>query len=195
MTAANAQMDVDELAQRSGGTTGNDAISDPQARWYVVYTRPRDEVRARENLRAQGFHAWLPMLSQRRRRSSGYQDVIAPMFPRYCFLFANAQQQSLGVIRSTRGCSDLVRFNGSPAIVPHNVVDELQHRGSEDGVLTSHDCEWREGQELEITEGPFAGLKAIFQARSSRERADVLIQWLGAWQRATVPPSQLVQVS
>lgn len=153
--------------------------------WYAVWTKPREEARAAEHLRRQGFAVWLPWLAQSRRKDGHYQQHRSPLFPRYCFVYADAHSQSLARVRSSRGCCDVVRVANQPAVVPLPVIDELRKRCDAADVL-HHDQAWKPGQALEIADGPFAGIKAIYEAATSGERVQVLLHWLGAWQRATV---------
>ena len=90
-----------------------------QANWFTVYTKPRQERIALENLERQGFRCFLPMAVNPYQRRSARGQRIEPLFPRYLFLNAVADQQSLGPVRSTRGVATLVRAPGglSPSSV------------------------------------------------------------------------------
>lgn len=71
-------------------------------------------------------------------------------------------------------------------MVPDAVVRDLKQRQSDDGTVRLEPV-CHPGQALEVREGPFEGLQAIFQATSSRERVRVLLHCLGQWQRTTIP--------
>lgn len=159
--------------------------------WYAVWTKPREEARAAENLARQGFHAWLPWVEEPKRKHGHYQPHRAPLFPRYCFVFTDAAQQSLAKVRSSRGCCDVVRVASRPAVVPQAVIDQLRARCDGQGVL-HHDTPWQPGQTLEFADGPFAGLKAIFEAATSGDRVRVLLNCLGAWQSTVVSRDSLL---
>jgi len=58
---------------------------------------------AREHLERQGFRCFLPLAVNPYQRRSARTTRIEPLFPRYLFLHAAADQQSLGPVRSTRG--------------------------------------------------------------------------------------------
>lgn len=153
--------------------------------WYIVWTKPREERRASEHLHNQGFEVFLPFTWGRRRRAGHHAAAVVPLFPRYLFLRADANIQSLAAVRSSRGCCDVVRLGGSPAVVPDAVVNGLMQRQGDDGTVCAEPA-WQPGQALEVREGPFEGLQAIFQAASSRERVQVLLHCLGQWQRTTI---------
>jgi transcription antitermination factor NusG len=69
--------------------------------WFAVYTKPRQEQIALENLERQDFRCFLPMAINPYQRRSERKLRIEPLFPRYLFLNAIADQQSLGPVRST----------------------------------------------------------------------------------------------
>ena len=62
-----------------------------QANWFAVYTKPRQEQVALENLERQGFRCFLPMAVNPYQRRSQRMPRIEPLFPRYLFLKAIAE--------------------------------------------------------------------------------------------------------
>lgn len=154
--------------------------------WYAVHTKPRQEVRASVQLANQGFEVFAPRLRERRRRQSRLEWVVGPLFPRYVFIRADAQQQSLASVRSTLGCSDLVRCGFAPIVVPNAVIDALQARQN-DGViaLPEPQRDWAAGTALDVIGGPFEGMRVLFQQRSGAGRVRVLLELMGQ-QRSTV---------
>ena len=62
------------------------------------------------------------------QRRSDKKLRIEPLFPRYLFLNAIADQQSLGPVRSTRGVSTLVRFGLELARLPETVMNAINNR-------------------------------------------------------------------
>ncbi|MBR9814579.1 transcriptional activator RfaH [bacterium] len=160
-------------------------------RWLTVWTKPRQESRAETNLLRQGFDVFCPMLKERRRRGDGLRWVTSPLFPRYLFVEVDPFVQSIAPIRSSFGCVDVVRIGGEPAAVPDAVIGGLRRHA---GPL-ERDNAWACGQELEVAGGPLRGMKAIFEARSSRDRVDVLLVMLGQWRNTTLFESDLVALA
>jgi len=159
--------------------------------WYAVHTKPRQEELALEQLRRQGYEGYLPRLRERRRIRRRWQEVVAPLFPRYLFVRLREGVDDFGPIRSTIGVSDLVRFGGRPRPVPEGLVEELRAR--EDPAAGMHVLErrWRPGERLRVVEGPLAGLEAVFQAETAEERVIVLLRLLGRDTRVAVPRDAL----
>ena len=144
--------------------------------WYLVLTKPRLEETALLHLERQGYPCYLPRLSVEKVRRGKAQVVREPMFPRYLFvqLDASGQGQSWSPIRSTQGVSTLVRFGAEPAKVNDALVDLLRSREQERPLQTL----FQPGDAVVVTEGPFAGIEAIYQTADPQRRAMILLEIL-----------------
>ena len=158
-----------------------------QANWFAVYTRPRQELIALENLQRQGFDCFLPMAINPYQRRSQTKLRIEPLFPRYLFLNAAADQQSLGPVRSTRGVSTLVRFGVELAHVPETVIRAIRSRCDGDhGLVRLDPVQVQPGDKVRVFDGPLAGVSGLFQACSGEQRAQLLIEFMGRQTRVVV---------
>ena len=147
--------------------------------WYLIYTKPRQERIAVDNLERQGFHTYLPLLRQRRRRAGRYTDTVEPLFPRYLFIHLDDQTDNWAPIRSTLGVTGLVRFGGMPARVPDDLVDSVRDHADEKGVFELPPREFKPGDKVRIREGAMAGYEAVFSAPTSKERVILLLEIAG----------------
>ena len=144
--------------------------------WYLIYTKPQQERVALDNLQRQGYEAYLPLIRNRKRRHSRYVQVVEAMFPRYLFVHLSDETDNWAPIRSTIGVSNLVRFGMHAARVPGDLIELLEARADADGVHALHTREPRPGDRVHIVDGVLAGLDAIFEARTGRERVLVLLE-------------------
>lgn len=157
------------------------ASQDPGAqeaprRWYLVYTKPRGEEIARENLERQGFETYLPRLRQPRRRRGSRVIRVEAMFPRYLFVHLNVVSDNWAPIRSTVGVTSLVQFGGRPAVVPDPLVEMLRVHDGEDGIQVPDVGQLRSGERVRLVDGPFAGYEGVFEAPSGKARVAVLLE-------------------
>lgn len=150
-----------------------------QRRWYLVYTKPRQERVARTNLERQGYETYLPLMRKSLRRRGRRTTSIVPMFPRYLFIHLDQSTDNWGPIRSTLGVVSVVRFGHEPARAPDGLVSYLHTREDKEGVQTLPTQEIRPGTKVRIAEGVFMGYEGVYLARSSRERVVVLLQLCG----------------
>lgn len=148
-------------------------------RWHAVFCKPRQDERAEMHLRNQGFETFRPRTREKRTRNGQRRVIVESMFPRYLFVQLAAGGQDWGPIRSTRGAVGLVRHGHEVAVVPDAVIHELRQRCDEDGIVRLTGCiDYQPDEAVEIIDGPCAGYRALFQARTGAERVAVLLTLL-----------------
>ena len=148
-------------------------------KWYLVYSKPRQEGVAKVNLERQGYETYLPLLRAPRRRKGRVVSVVSPMFPRYLFIRLNSETDNWAPIRSTLGVVSIVRFGREPSEVPKKLIAALRAREDETGIHVLPPDEYKAGAPVRITQGGFAGYEGIFQSANSRQRVTVLLDFLG----------------
>jgi transcriptional antiterminator RfaH len=147
--------------------------------WYLVFSKPRQENRAQENLDRQGYRTYLPKMLNRRRRRGQWTQVIEPMFPRYLFINLDDLADNWLPIRSTFGVTCMVRFRDTIPIVPDALVEGLLARQTEHGYHLGRVAEPKVGERVRILDGAMAGLEGILAAHSGHERVQLLLNMLG----------------
>jgi len=148
--------------------------------WYVVFSKPRQEQQALQQLLNQEYAVYLPMLTEWKRKAGEWRSQVVPMFPRYMFVRPSRPQQGLGPVRSTLGVSNLVRFGLEMARVRPALISALHELEVASARLRAQPpgADLAVGLPVEILEGPFAGLRGVVQA-SARDRVVVLLDVLG----------------
>lgn len=151
-------------------------ITSPTTAWYLVHTKPRQEEIALANLERQGYECYLPQMRIERVRRRKAEVATEPMFPRYLFIRLDSSDQgkSWSPIRSTLGVSQLVHFGARAAKVDDTLVDLLHQR--ERSLPT--EAMFQSGDSVVITDGPFAGIEAIYQTADADRRAFILLEIL-----------------
>ena len=168
------------LRGRVSHKSGRICLNNKQPSWFAVYTKPRQEHIALENLERQDFHCFLPMAVNPYQRRSEKKLRIEPLFPRYLFLNVIPNQQSLGPVRSTRGVATMVRFGTRLARLPEAVINLISQRCNPDtGLIELDPIPVELGDKVRVFDGPFAGLQGIFQERKGENRALLLMKMLG----------------
>lgn len=157
-------------------------------RWYAVYTHPRGEAIAVENLVRQDFEVFFPRYMKRRSHARKIENVPAPLFPRYIFVAFDVETAGWRAVRSTRGVVDLVRSRDEPASVPESIIEEVRARQDENGfVQLVRNVKFGRGDRIRIEEGPFAQYEAIFETMRDNERVIALLSLLGRKVLVNVP--------
>jgi len=162
--------------------------------WYLIYTKPLKERLALENLERQGYTAYLPMLTLRKRKRGVYVQVTEPMFPRYLFVHLDKQNDNWSPIRSTRGVGGIVRFGMDPARVPDDFVQMLKDNVQREEEKASAEPLFDKGDKVRIVDGPFAGYEAVFDTQKASERAIVLLDIASNYTKMQIDSDNLEKV-
>lgn len=143
--------------------------------WYLIQTKPRQELIAEKNLKNQGYVCYLPVLKVEKIQTSLLEIVEVPLFSRYLFIWLESvfESKSWAPVRSTKGVSNLVKFGQEPAKVHDELIDLIKSRELTNNKVLPL---FTPGQILQIEEGPFAGLEAIYKGMSSEQRVIVLLE-------------------
>ena len=154
--------------------------------WFLVQTKPQQEARALENLQQQGVNAFCPQvlvekLSRGKRKIS--KEVL---FPNYLFVEIDQESVSALSINYTRGVNRIVSFGSTLSQVPEQLIAQLKERVEQcdHSMITELP---KKGDKLEVLDGPFRGLNAIFSQIDGDSRAIVLITILSQKVKAVMP--------
>jgi len=153
-----------------------DTQSNFKPQWFLIYTKPHQEERAKENLENQGNEVFLPMIaSEKTKQPQSFS--LKPMFPRYLFTKFIVENNKWTHIKSTRGVSHIVVFGGNLTKVPNSVIDYLKSKVDDNDVLKLQTTRktFQKGDELVIKQGVFQGKDATFLSMSGKERVRVLL--------------------
>jgi len=146
--------------------------------WYVVQTKPGNEDRVQNNLQRQEIENFLPRLETYEHRQGTMVHRIKPLFPNY--LFANFH---LGLhyykVKWTRGVNRILGNGSGPTPISGQVISTIKEKGGENNLIRLED-EWKEGDIIQVTSGPFKDLMGIFQKKmSSQGRVRILLSLIG----------------
>ncbi len=165
-------------------------------RWYAAYAKPRMELWARSNLWEREFEVYLPQYRKTRRHARRIDEVTVPLFPRYLFVHADLERQSLRSIATAPGVESVVTFGNRPAGIDDRIIAEIRGREDEHG-LVAMDCleeRFRRGQALRINAGALRDYTGLFEAQDDKHRVVLLLGLLGRQVRVRVPLEQVSQV-
>ena len=159
--------------------------------WYLVVTKPKSEFKAQENLSRQGYEIYLPLVQTSRRSNGKNVKRTEAFFPRYLFISLDKETDNWSPIRSTIGVAGMVRFGGMPAVVPENMITNLKNNENEFGLQSFEKKELKQGDKVEIIDGPFEGYQAVYQKMKSTERVSVLLDIVGKNTQVTLSVNEL----
>ena len=146
--------------------------------WYALHCKPRKEQVVYEQLLIRAIEVFFPRIPSRNagKRKPGMEAY----FPGYIFAHVDLDQISITSLQWLPGLIDIVNFGGIPAHVPDTLINTIRSKidriNYADGDIAER---IKPGDMVDISGGPFAGHKAIFDSRlSGGERARVLLTLL-----------------
>lgn len=162
-------------------------------RWYAIHTKPRQEGTAQAGLEREGLKTFYPKLRRKKMIRRKYQWTTASLFPNYIFAHFDFAQSGR-LVRYAQGVTNIVSFGGKPAIVDESIILTILAHCQGD-VVTVEPPQIKPGDQVQIQEGPFMGLRGIFERDlSGTERVVILLQSIGAGARVEISRSQLEKV-
>lgn len=155
---------------------------DDAPRWYACYTRSRHEKRVAGMLDERGLGSFLPLILRESKWKDRVKSVEFPIFPGY--VFARFTLRDVHDVLEIPGVSTIVRQYGSARPVPINDEDIANIRRLVASLTKSPQPAevvpfFAEGAEIEITGGPFAGIRGFVIERLNRRRVLVGIEAIG----------------
>lgn len=139
------------------------------------------------HLQNQGIACFYPKIQVEKIRSGKRTQKLEPLFPGYLFVKLEQTDPSWAKLRSTRGVLRVVSFANKPAAIADNVIQQV--KDSLDSVKKQGGLKF--GEAVQLGEGPFEGINAVFQAYDGEERAIVLINFMQKQQQVKVPVTAL----
>jgi len=162
--------------------------------WFVAQIKPNCLKIAERNLRQQQFAIFSPMRKIPRRRASGFQPTLEPLFPGYIFISFDPESAGCRAINGTYGVARLLSFHEyAPVRVPHTLIAAIRARCDGNDLFIEHDAIGA-GDAVHVVKGPFASLIGTVERLGPQERAWILLDVLGRQTRVHVDTANLLRV-
>ena len=126
-----------------------------EKKWFVVYTRPQQELKVASQLSRMGITNYCPTITLVKQYSDRKKKVSKPLLSSYVMVELEEKQRN-----KVFACSGIVRylfFLGKPAVVPGSDIELMQDHLNgvyNDIKVTTLSV----GDSHTITEGPFSGV-------------------------------------
>ncbi len=153
--------------------------------WFLVQCKPKQDLRAFENLQRQGYECLMPLHRVVQLKKGKLVAKEEPLFPGYVFIELDSVQDNWMPIRSTRGVSQIVRFNSTPLSVPSIVIKNIRLKDIHTTVKLIP------GDTVEINHIGCQGLDAVFMEMDGTERVILLLNLLHRESYISVPITKL----
>lgn len=159
--------------------------------WFALYTKPRHEFKAEEQLSKAGIFNYLPTIIKLKQWSDRKKKVSEPVLRGYIFIYAT-ESDRLEALEQTAVIRCICE-HGRPAVIPEwqieNLKKMLEYKADyfiQEGLVS--------GTRVEIKEGPFAGVIGVVSSVKEGKTLAVSIDLLNRSVIAYLPKESVVKV-
>lgn len=135
--------------------------------WHPLYTKPRQEFKAEQQIAAVGLEYYLPTVTRLKQWSDRKKKVTEPLFNGYIFVYGVEKDRLIALQQNAIVRS--LTFNGKPAYVQDWEIENLKKMLAENREVTIQNT-LKAGTKVRVTEGPFKDVEGIVSYTPNNER-------------------------
>lgn len=165
-----------------------------QRKWYVFYTKSRQEKKVKDLLEKQGFEVFLPLHKVLRQWSDRKKKVEVPLFNSY--IFVRDYEYRIAEILKNPGVAWNIRHNGKPAVLREDEF-QLIRRFITTGYFmeaSGNVDSFSVGDRARIIDGPLAGLSGTLTGEDKNQRFNILLEGIQQVIQVQVPAALLAKL-
>lgn len=167
-------------------------LSDINERWwFALYTKPRSEFKAAEQIQEAGVQYYLPSVTRIKQWSDRKKKITEPLIRGYIFIFANEKERIISLEQYS-----IVRClaeRGRPARIPEWQIDNLKKMlSTESNVIVKDGLV--PGVKIIIKEGPFEGVVGVLREIDNEKTLAVSIDLLNRSVIAHLPKESIIEI-
>ena len=126
-----------------------------EKKWFVVYTKPQQELKVARELSALGITNYCPTITLVKQYSDRKKKVIRPLLSSY--VMVELEEKERNKVFTCNGIVRYLFFLGKPAVIPASDISLMQN--DLNGVYNDFKVTTLSvGDSHTITEGPFSGV-------------------------------------
>ena len=154
---------------------------------WLIATYKLNEVKSLErNLSNQKFVYFLPKINKKKLNSKPRKEVL---FPGY--IFVNISFKNYSALKYTKGIKDILKFGDRIPSISDEEIKTIQML--EASSLTSPiTTKFKLGQEVIVKEGSLRGMIVKICSLPSKDRVEVLLNFLGSSRKVIIPEKNLI---
>ena len=135
--------------------------------WHPLYTKPRQEFKAEEQLSDLGLELYLPKITKLKQWSDRKKKVTEPLFNGYIFIYGDEKDRLLALKQNAVVRS--LTFNGRPAYVQEWEIENLKKMLAENREVSIENT-LKAGTKVRVVQGPFKDVEGIVSYAPNNER-------------------------
>jgi transcription antitermination factor NusG len=166
-------------------------LSLTEKKWFVLYTKPKHELKAAIQIENIGVEYYLPTVTITKRWSDRKKKITEPIFKSYIFIYANEKERI-----NSMAFKEIVRcvtFLGKPAVVPDWEIENLKSfiEHSNDLVVTDLIST---GTKVRIVDGLFKDVIGIVSSINGENYLSVSVDMLHRSVSVKLPKESIIKI-
>jgi len=140
-------------------------------KWFVIYTRPKQELKVAEQLSAMRITTYCPTICLIKKYSDRKKRIIKPLLSSYIMVYIEENERNQ--VFSSPGVVRYLFFLGKPAVVCSSEIQLMQNHlnGEYNDIQTA---KLSLGSFYKIPKGPFSGLSGkVVEIDKTRVRLEL----------------------
>lgn len=120
--------------------------------WFALYTKPKHEFKAEEELNNLSIDSFLPKIIVKRKWKDRKKKIVTPLFTSYIFIHATEIERRYSL--ALQSIVKTVCFQGIPAVIPDEQIESIKImvQNNDDIFITDNIVN---GSKVKIIDGPF----------------------------------------
>ncbi|MFO7445841.1 MAG: UpxY family transcription antiterminator [Ignavibacteriaceae bacterium] len=159
--------------------------------WFALYTKPRNEFKAAEQIETLGIQYYLPVVTKIKQWSDRKKKISEPVLRGYIFIYADEKERlaSLEQYAIVRCVFD----QGRAAVIPAWQIENLRKMLSHESDFLIHDGVVP-GVKVRIKEGPFTDIIGVVRETENGSTIAVSIDLLNRSVIAHLPKESIFEI-
>lgn len=159
--------------------------------WFALYTKPRNEFKAEEQLNLVGITNYLPTITKLKQWSDRKKKVTEPLLRGYIFIYGDEQDRLLSV--EQRSIVRCLFDAGKAARIPDWQIDNIKKMLESESDIIVHNG-IVPGAKVVIKNGPFEGIVGTIVSERAGKAISVTIDILNRSVIARLPDNSDVEL-
>ena len=122
-----------------------------EKKWFALYTKPRHEFKAEEQINKLSIDCFLPKITATRKWKDRKKKVESALFTSYIFIHATEIERRYAL--AVDSIVKTVCFNGKPAVIPDEEIESIKIMLEKKSDIFISD-KIQKGNKVKIIEGP-----------------------------------------
>lgn len=144
--------------------------------WYVIYTKPKAELRATESLRKLNIEVYCPVVTEVRQWSDRKKKISTPLFKSYVFVHLEAKDRNQ--VFKVQGVVNYLFWLGKPAEVREAEIRTIKSWNENEEIDQMYVEKFTPGDRITIPSGLFKDQRAVIK-HIGKKRMRLLLPSLG----------------